>query len=95
MMQMEEGVEALVYHQDDTAAAATVAAVGTAFRHELLPPERNAAVAPIAGPYGDANRVDQHGRRQPIRDAFASGRTSSNVMKVARGQLATMLMYRP
>jgi hypothetical protein len=52
---MEEGVEALVHHKDDTAAAAAVAAVGTAFRYELLPPERNAAVAPIAGANGDTD----------------------------------------
>ena len=60
--EVDQRVEVLVGLQPDVAAVATVAAVGTAERNELLAPETDGAVAAIAGGYGDFGFVDEfHG----------------------------------
>ena len=47
--EMEQRVVVLAGDQYDVAAAAAVAAARTAARDKLLPPERQAAVAAVAG----------------------------------------------
>ena len=55
--------------QDDVAAAAAIAAAGTAARDELLPAEGEAAVAAVAGFYRILDFVDEQHRksRRPAR----------------------------
>jgi hypothetical protein len=54
--------EIRVCRDDDVAAVASVAAVGTALRDVLLAPEAERAVAAAASDYLDAGPVVEHGR---------------------------------
>ena len=47
--EVHQGGKVVVGHKDDVAAAAAVAAVGTARRHEFFPVEGHGAVAALAG----------------------------------------------
>jgi hypothetical protein len=58
---VEQGRGAGVDHEDDVAAAAAVAAVGTAERLELLPVHRRAAVAAVARGDVQHDLVDERG----------------------------------
>jgi hypothetical protein len=59
--EMDERVVALAGLHDDVAAAAAVAARGSAAGHKLLPPEGHAAVAAVAGLYANFCFIDEHG----------------------------------
>src|SRR5690606_34790409 len=61
---MEQRIVVRVRPQDDVAALAAVAARGAAPWDVLLPPERTAAVAALAGQDPDADFIDKHGGRQ-------------------------------
>jgi hypothetical protein len=59
---VDQRVDVAVGHRPDAAAAAAVAARRAAARHELLAPERGAAVAALAGVHLDLRFVDEfHG----------------------------------
>src|SRR5439155_8249742 len=70
---VDERVEVRIGHHVDAPAAATVAAVGAAARHELLAPERRRAVAALAGDHLDARFVEElhaaRARRSGAREA--------------------------
>ena len=61
MGQRGEAIDAFLGHENDAAAVAAVAAVGTAAGNVLLPPEAQAAVAAAAGLHGDFDFVNEHG----------------------------------
>jgi hypothetical protein len=61
---VDERVEVRVGDRPDAAAAAAVAAVRAAARHELLAPERSAAVAALAGHHLDSRLVEEFHRRK-------------------------------
>ncbi len=56
---VDERIQVAVGHDVDTAAAAAIAAVRPAARHELLPPEARDAVAALAGVHFDRCFVDE------------------------------------
>src|SRR5258708_28905942 len=56
----EQRVGVLARHHSDVAAAAAIAAAGTAARDILLAPERQTAVAAVARLYVDFGFVDEH-----------------------------------
>ena len=58
--ELEQGIGVLAAHQGDIAAAAAIAAAGTAARDVLLPPEGQAAVAAIACFYEDSDFINKH-----------------------------------
>ena len=58
--EVDQGVVALGADHDDVAAAAAVAAGGTAAGHELLAPEGHAAVAAVAGFDANFCFIDEH-----------------------------------
>jgi hypothetical protein len=59
---VHQGVDVAVGDRPDAAAAAAVAARGAAARHELLAPERGAAVPALAGVHLDGRFVDEFHR---------------------------------
>src|ERR1035438_1443536 len=58
--ELEEGVWVLAAHHDDVAAAAAIAAGGAAPRDILLPAEREATVATVAGLHENSDFVNKH-----------------------------------
>ncbi len=56
---VDQGIDVAVGNGPDAAAAAAVAAVGTAAGHELLPAEARSAVAAIAGDHLDHRLVEE------------------------------------
>jgi hypothetical protein len=56
---VDQRIDVAVGHRPDAAAAPAVAARGAAARHELLAPERGAAVAALAGVHLDFRFVDE------------------------------------
>jgi len=60
--EVDEGVVALGTDHDDIAAAASVAAGGTATGDELFAAEGHAAVAAVAGFYANFGFIDEHGK---------------------------------
>ena len=60
--EVDEGVVALGADHDDVAAAASVAAGGTATGDELFAAEGHAAVAAVAGFYANFGFIDEHGK---------------------------------
>ena len=63
--EVDQGVEIRCGGEVDRAAPATVAAVGTAARHELLATEAHAAVAAVTGDRDDVDFIDEHGWNTP------------------------------
>ena len=57
--EVHQGGKVVVGHKDDVAAAAAVAAVGTARRHEFLPVEGHGAVAALAGVQPDGCGINK------------------------------------
>jgi hypothetical protein len=66
--EVDEGVVALRAFHDNVAAAAAVAARGTAAGDELLAAEGHAAVAAVAGFDANFCFIDEHGKSQGLRD---------------------------
>ena len=60
VLEVQQGGEALVPYQDDTAAVAAVAAGGTAQGNVFFPPEGHRAVAAVAGFYIDFCVISKH-----------------------------------
>src|SRR5699024_8499831 len=61
--EVDQGVEILIGLQPDAAAVAAVTAIRSALGNELLPPETHAAIAALAGGYGDFGFVYEfHGK---------------------------------
>ena len=56
---VDQRVDVAIGDGEDAAAAAAVAAVGSAARHVLLAPERRGAVAAVAGDHLDVRFVDE------------------------------------
>src|SRR6185312_5277044 len=59
MTKVDQRVEAFVGYQPHVATIAAMATVGPAERNEFLAPETDAAVAAVAGVYGDFSFVDE------------------------------------
>jgi hypothetical protein len=57
----EQRVDLRIGDQNDRSSVASIATVRSASRDELLPPERDAPVSPIAPNDGNACFVDEHG----------------------------------
>ncbi len=64
-VEVEEGVEPLIDHQNHVPAATAIAAIRAAARYKLLPPEGNAAVASVPCSDCDAYGVDEHLKHSP------------------------------
>jgi hypothetical protein len=60
---MHQRVVSLARFHDHVASFASITPGGPAPRDELLPPESEAAVAPVAGFDSDCGFVDEHGRQ--------------------------------
>ena len=70
--EMHERVMALAGFHHDVAALAAVAAGRSAARNELLPAERHAAVAAVAGFDSNFRFIDEHGNQYQSHLSFGS-----------------------
>jgi hypothetical protein len=61
--EVEQRIIVIARHHGHAATAAAVTAAGTAARHELFTPERQTAVAAVAGLYFDSYFIDKHVRK--------------------------------
>ena len=64
--EIHQGIEIFIGNQPNIATTAAIAAIGAAQRNEFLAPERNAAVAAIAGGHHDFCFVYEFHTREPI-----------------------------
>ena len=95
--QRGEAIDALLGHEDDAAAVAAVAAVGSAAGDIFLPPEADAAVAPLARFNSDFDFVDKHfhaGGRLKRRATMANARVTGTInrAKMRKYQSGVKLM---
>src|SRR5262249_22255057 len=86
ILEMKEGVDGVVGEQDDVAAPAAVAAIGSALGNVLLAPEAHAPIAAFARTNEDGGLVDEHGLGELRIGDFGLGIATGSVASIRHPQ---------